>query len=195
MDTQNYETGMYYDTDSAESTVQRLHDLGYTDKDISVMMKDKDQAQQFATKTGSHAAQGAVTGGAIGGGLGAILAGLTATGSIAAIAGTGGAAAPLVAGPLAAALAGLGAGAATGGIVGALVGAGIPKDRAAEYEEGLNRGGILLGVNPRDTDRDAVRDIFTPSTTSRNYTETGDIDRSNTTLTSDRSNLDRESTF
>lgn len=159
----NFESGIYYDRASAETTVQRLRDLGYSNKDISVMMKDKERAQAFAQDTGSHAAEGAVTGGVIGGGVGALLAGLMATGSVAAIVGTGGIATPLVVGPLAAALAGLGAGAATGGIVGALVGAGIPKDKAAEYEEGLNRGGILLGVNPRDEDRDRVRAIFISS--------------------------------
>ena len=62
--------------------------------------------------------------------------------------GTGGAAAPLVAGPLAAAIAGLGAGGAAGGIVGALIGAGIPDQQAKQYEEHLNNGGILLGVRP-----------------------------------------------
>ncbi|MHB8373607.1 MAG: hypothetical protein ACYDA5_09165 [Vulcanimicrobiaceae bacterium] len=88
-----------------------------------------------------------------------------ATGSVAAIVGTGGVATPLVVGPLAAALAGFGVGAATGGVVGALIGAGLPKGKAAEYEEGLNRGGILLGVNPRDEDRDRVRVICASPTT------------------------------
>ncbi|MHB1552312.1 MAG: general stress protein [Vulcanimicrobiaceae bacterium] len=177
----NFETGIYYDRASAETTVQRLRDLGYSDKDISVMMKDKEHARAFAEDTGSHAAEGAVTGGAIGGGLGAIVAGLMATGSVAAIVGTGGVATPLVVGPLAAALAGLGAGAATGGIVGALIGAGIPKEKAAEYEEGLNRGGILLGVNPRDEDRDRVRVIFTSPT--KRHAGKGDIDSRELTST------------
>lgn len=156
----DFETGMYYDRATAERAVTGLHELGYTDKDISVMMKDKEMADKFATDTGSNAGKGALTGGVIGGGLGAILAGLTATGSIAAIVGTGGLAAPLVIGPLAAALAGLGAGALSGGIIGALIGAGIPKERAAEYELGLNRGGILLGVNPREGDRQRVREVL-----------------------------------
>ena len=157
------ETGMYYDRASAETTVQGLRELGYADSDISVMMKDKDEARKFATDTGSNAAEGAVTGGVIGGGIGALIAGLTATGSIAAIVGTGGLAAPVVVGPLAAALAGLGAGALSGGIIGALIGAGIPKEKATEYEEGLNRGGILLGVHPREGDRDRVRAVFATS--------------------------------
>ena len=169
----DFETGMYYDRGAAENTVQRLHDLGYSHDDISVMMNDKTREREFAQSTGSKASEGAVTGAAVGGGLGALIAGLTATGSVAAIVGTGGAAAPLVAGPLAAALAGLGAGGVAGGLIGALVGAGIPKDRAQEYSEGLDRGGILLGVKPRAEHRDQVRSLFTPSVTM----ETGDIDR------------------
>ena len=170
------ESGMYYDRTSAESTVQRLHDLGYTRDEISVMMHDKTAQRDFANATGSKAAEGAVTGAAVGGGLGAIVAGLMATGSIAAIVGTGGAAAPLVAGPLAAALAGLGAGGVAGGIIGGLVGAGIPEDRAKEYSEGLDRGGILLGVRARPEDRDQIRTLFTATSGRSDYTsETGDI--------------------
>lgn len=126
-------------------------------------MRDKDKAKAFAERTGGHAAEGAVTGGVVGGGLGALIAGLTATGSVAVIAGTGGIAAPLVVGPLVAALAGLGAGAAAGGIVGALVGAGIPKEKAEAYNAGLDRGGILLGVNARPENREAVRGVFADS--------------------------------
>ncbi|HET9029981.1 MAG TPA: general stress protein [Candidatus Aquilonibacter sp.] len=179
----NFEGGVYYDRTSAESAVNRLHDMGYDRNDISVMSKDPDRARAFAEDTGTKAPEGTVTGGVIGGALGAIIAGLTATGSIAAIAGTGGAAAPLVAGPLAAALAGLGGGGLIGGIIGALVGAGIPEDRAKEYEEGLNRGGMLIGVNPREEHRQQVRDYFSSSRAPR--TERGDIDRSSTGTTSE----------
>jgi hypothetical protein len=31
-----------------------------------------------------------------------------------------------------------------------LIGAGIPEDRAREYERGINDGGILIGTRPRD---------------------------------------------
>ena len=55
----------------------------------------------------------------------------------------------LVAGPIAAALAGAGAGAVAGGAIGALVGAGIPEERVKEYESGLKKGGIVMGVKPR----------------------------------------------
>ncbi len=55
----------------------------------------------------------------------------------------------------AAALAGAGAGGLTGGLVGALIGSGIPEDRAREYEEGINNGGLVMGINPRN-DEDAT---------------------------------------
>lgn len=171
---QGFEGGVYYDRNTAEDAVNRLHGMGYNPDDISVMAKDHDKARDFAEATGTKAPQGTVTGGVIGGALGAIIAGLTATGSIAAIAGTGGAAAPLVAGPLAAALAGLGGGGLIGGIIGALVGAGIPEDRAREYEEGLNNGGMLIGVHARDEHREQVRGMFDEARNTR--TSRGTID-------------------
>jgi heat induced stress protein YflT len=155
-----FEIAIYDDRASAEDAVERLHRLGYGKDDVGVMMSDKTAAREFADTTGSKVAKGAATGAAIGGGLGAIVAGLMATGSVAAIVGTGGAATPIVAGPLAAALAGLGAGGVAGGILGALVGVGIPEHRAREYEDRLNKGGILLGVRPRAGDRDSVRRVF-----------------------------------
>ena len=177
---ETFETQMYYDRKSAERAVQRLEDLGYSRDEISVMMNDKTREREFAHATGTKAAEGAVTGAALGGALGGLLAGLTATGSVVAIAATGGAATPLVVGPLAAALAGVGAGGVTGGIIGALVGAGIPEEKAKEYSEGLDRGGILVGVRPKGQNRSQVRSLFASP-----LTETGDIaydSRSNTLL-------------
>jgi len=154
-------TGMFNDRAKAERAVEDLHRLGYSQNDISVMIQDETIHKQFATKNvGNKAGEGLGTGATIGGILGAIIAGLTATGSIIAIATTGGAATPLVAGPLAAALAGLGVGAAGGGIIGALVGAGIPEEKARAYEQGLQRGGILVGVYADSTRTNQVRDIF-----------------------------------
>jgi hypothetical protein len=180
----NYETGMFYDTPSAEAAVDRLNAMGYGKDDISVMMDDQTKAKGFADSTGTQATKGAVTGASVGGGLGAIIAGLTATGSIAAIVGTGGVAAPLVAGPLAAALAGLGAGGLAGGIVGALVGSGIPKEKAVEYEEGLKKGGILLGVQPRPDTADRLRDVFSGAST--RTTSAGTLDDAQTDVASTR---------
>jgi uncharacterized membrane protein len=165
MTTEEFEVVIYDDPAQAEAAVERLRSLGYQRDDIGVMMNDKTAEREFAQRTGSKAAEGAATGAAVGGLLGAIVAGLTATGSVVAVAGTGGAAAPLVAGPLAAALAGLGAGGAAGGILGALIGAGIPEHKAREYAERVDNGGILIGVRPRAEDRARVREAFGPNDT------------------------------
>jgi hypothetical protein len=52
----------------------------------------------------------------------------------------------LAAGPLAAALTGAGIGAAAGGLIGALTDAGIPKEEAEHYAEGVRRGDVLVTV-------------------------------------------------
>ncbi len=145
----SFESEIYYDREPASAAVDRLHGLGYGRDDISVMMDDKTREKAFSVLVSAKGSEGLAAGATIGGILGAIVAGLTATGSVAAIAGTGGLATPLVVGPLAAALAGLGAGAAGGGIVGGLIGVGIGEKRAKDYEKGLREGGILVAVRPK----------------------------------------------
>jgi hypothetical protein len=145
----SFESEIYYDREPASAAVDRLHGLGYGRDDISVMMDDKTREKAFSALVSAKGSEGLAAGATIGGVLGAIVAGLTATGSVAAIAGTGGLATPLVVGPLAAALAGLGAGAAGGGIVGGLIGVGIGEKRAKDYEKGLREGGILVAVRPK----------------------------------------------
>ena len=103
------------------------------------------------TELGNKAAEGAGVGGAIGGTLGAIAAAIAAVGTTIALPGLG----LVIAGPLAAAIAGAGAGAATGGVVGALVGWNMPEERVKRYDEGIRKGGILMGVRPRN-DEDAA---------------------------------------
>lgn len=144
-----FESEIYYDREPASAAVDRLHGLGYGRDDISVMMDDKTREKAFSAVVNAKGSEGIAAGATIGGVLGAIVAGLTATGSVAAIAGTGGIATPLVVGPLAAALAGLGVGAAGGGLVGGLVGVGIGEKRAKDYEKGLREGGILVAVRPK----------------------------------------------
>ncbi|MBV9719970.1 MAG: general stress protein [Candidatus Eremiobacteraeota bacterium] len=141
-----YETEIYYEREPAAAAVERLHSLGYGRDDISVMMDDKTRERAFGAMVNTKGSEGVAAGATIGGVLGAIVAGITATGAVAL---TGGAAVPLVAGPLAAALAGLGAGAAGGGIIGGLIGVGVGEKRAKEYEKGLREGGILVAVKPK----------------------------------------------
>jgi hypothetical protein len=162
----NFETGMYYDSNAATEAVDRLHALGYAQDEISVIMDDKTRERAFAAITNVKGSEGVAAGATIGGILGAIIAGATATGTVLM---TGGAAAPIVVGPLAAALAGLGTGALGGGIVGGLIGVGIGEARAKHYEKGLHDGAIVLAVRPKSKDhvehlRGALRDEARTST-------------------------------
>jgi hypothetical protein len=144
-------TGLFNDRESAERAYGSLTSRGYTQDDVNLMMSDETRNKHFAvdnreTELGSKALEGAGTGAAIGGTVGATLAAIAAIGTTLALPGLG----LLIAGPLAAALAGAGAGGATGGLVGLLIGAGIPEERVKRYEEGIKKGGILMGVTPRN---------------------------------------------
>ncbi|WP_296444058.1 hypothetical protein [Rhodoferax sp. UBA5149] len=149
-------TGLFPDRESAELGYNTLSERGYTKDDVNVVMSEDTRKRHFATagtetELGSKAAEGAGVGGAIGGTVGAIAAAIAAVGTTIALPGLG----LVIAGPLAAAIAGAGAGAATGGIVGALVGWNIPEERVKKYDEGIRKGGILMGVRPR-SDEDAA---------------------------------------
>ncbi len=149
-----YVSGVYADPEGARRAYEGLTTRhGYGAEDISVVMSDETRRRHFGDATpgtelssGSKAAEGFGKGSAIGGGVGAALGAIFALGTSIVVPGLG----VVVAGPLAAALAGAGAGGATGGLIGALVGAGIPKDRAEEYERAVNEGGIVLGTRARD---------------------------------------------
>ena len=149
-------TGMFRDRESAERAYGSLSSRGYTQDDVNVIMSDETRKKHFVksdedTELGNKAMEGAGTGSAIGGTAGAIIGALAAIGTAVAIPGLG----LVIAGPIAAGLAGAGAGGLTGGIVGALIGSGIPEDRAKQYESGINEGGIVMGVKPRN-DEDAA---------------------------------------
>jgi uncharacterized protein YjbJ (UPF0337 family) len=153
-------TGLYNTREDAERAYGDLTTRhGYKPDDVSVVMADDTRKRYFGDdvepgkelQEGSKALEGMGVGSAIGGTLGAIVGALAAIGTSVVFPGIG----LIVAGPLAAALAGAGAGGATGGLLGALVGAGIPEERAVEYERGLNEGGILMGTYARDDEHAA----------------------------------------
>jgi hypothetical protein len=146
-------TGLFHDRPSAERAYDSVASRGYGVNDVNLVMSDETRKRHFAssgeeTELGNKAAKGAGVGGAIGGTVGAIAAAIAAVGSSLVIPGLG----LVVAGPIAAALAGAGAGAATGGLVGALVGWGIPEERVKHYEEGVKKGGILMGVRAKNAE-------------------------------------------
>ena len=152
----NLLTGSFKDRESAEQAYNRMKERGYTDDEINIVMSDKTRNKYFdkddkkESEFGNKSMEGAGTGSVIGGTIGAAVGVIAAIGTSLAIPGLG----IVIAGPIAAGLAGAGAGGLTGGIVGALVGAGIPEDRAKEYEKGIKEGHIVMGVRPR-SDQDA----------------------------------------
>ncbi len=151
-------TGLYRDPDEVERAYGDLTTKhGYRPEDVSVLMSDETRKRYWNADIspdgakiteGSKALEGLGVGSAVGGTLGALIGGIAAIGTTVLFPGLG----IVIAGPLAAAFAGAGAGGATGGLLGALVGAGIPEERAVEYERGLNEGGIVLGTRARDAE-------------------------------------------
>jgi hypothetical protein len=146
-------TGMFRDRESTENAYNTLHERGYNQDDVHLLMSNDTRKKHFAdddTEIGTKAAEGLGKGSAIGGTVGAVVGAIAAIGTSIAIPGLG----LVIAGPIAAAFAGAGAGGLTGGVVGALVGAGIPEERARIYEDGIKNGNVVVGVNPRN-DEDA----------------------------------------
>jgi hypothetical protein len=154
---------LYSSYPDAKAAIQALEAAGVEHGDINVIASNADNWYKgnASTKPGtfpdrdldgkddrteaarSGAGMGAVAGGAVG-----VLAGL----GLIAIPGVG----PVVAaGWLVSTLAGAAAGGAAGGIIGALTQAGVSKNDADLYAEGLRRGGAV--VSARVADADAAR--------------------------------------
>lgn len=144
--------GVFDDRVHAEKAINELQDEGYDTKDISIMMKDVEEAREVADDTGADVAEGAVEGATTGGVIGALAGLLIGVGAIA-IPGIGGL---LIGGPLAAALgltgaaattvSGAATGALAGGVIGALTGIGVSEEDAEVYERKISEGGILVAV-------------------------------------------------
>jgi len=147
-------TAVFRDRYDAERAFDYLHNEGYAESEINVLMSDHTRVTYYHTldkedkhTAGTQAAEGMGIGGAIGTAVGATLAAVAAIGTVVALPGLG----LLIAGPLAAAFAGGGAGAVAGGAIGALVGSGMTEQNAQAYEEALRNGGVAVGVVPRST--------------------------------------------
>ncbi len=144
--------GVFAKKENAENAINALENDGFDPKEISIIMKDSDDAKVIQSNTGAKIAEGAASGattGAVIGGLTGLLVGIGAL----VIPGIGGL---LIAGPLVAELgltgaaastvAGATTGALAGGLIGALVNLGIPEEDAKVYEDSVKRGAILVAV-------------------------------------------------
>ena len=149
----NYLTASFSDFEKAEKAYKILRDRGYHEDEITVVMSEESMKKYFdkdpkkeESEFGNKAAEGAGVGAGIGGAIGATAGIIVALGTAVVVPGLG----IVVAGPLAAGLAGAGGGGIAGGLIGALVGAGIPKETADKYEQGVKEGEVVVAVQLRN---------------------------------------------
>jgi hypothetical protein len=148
---------------AAERAVTELEAAGLAHSEISIVSNNSDSWYKTDRKTASNTgskvdrdgdgiddrAEGAGTGAGIGAAIGGAAGLLTGLGLLA-IPGVG----PVVAaGWLVTTIAGAATGGVTGGIIGALTQAGVSKDDAHVYAEGVRRGGTLVSARVPDGDR------------------------------------------
>jgi hypothetical protein len=145
------------DQAQASRIVDDLKVAGFSNRDISVLMPDKQGSRDFAHEKETKAPEGATTGAVTGGALGGVLGWLLGIGALS-IPGLG----PFIAaGPIMAALSGTAVGAAAGGLTGALIGMGIPEYEAKRYEGRVKEGHILVSVHSDNADETRrAREIF-----------------------------------
>ncbi len=158
--------GVFSLRDEAEMAIRELERAGFDPKDVSIIMKNREEAREISDNTEANIAGGAVTGATAGGAIGALAGLLIGVGAIA-VPGVG---ALLIGGPIAAALGLTGAAAATasgaltgalaGGLIGGLLSLGVPETDARIYEDRIKEGGILLLVPVTDGNTDEAREIL-----------------------------------
>lgn len=190
-------TRLYDDYAGASQAVNALEAAGIAHKDISLVASNADGSYSKDGKTvSSPTAAGAGTGAGIGAALGGT-AGLLAGLGLLAIPGVG----PVVAaGWLVATAAGAVAGSLAGGLTGALIGAGMSKEDAHVYAEGVRRGGTLVSVRANDDNRSQVEDILDRykavdiRTREKSYRDSGwtTFDEKSTPYTTDEVTRERE---
>lgn len=163
---------LYDDYTIAQQVVRDLEAAGLQSKDISIVASNADNWYQPAAAkrtmpdrkdTDHDGTDDRVEGAEKGAGIGAVIGaagGLLAGLGVLAIPGIG----PVVAaGWLAATATGAVAGGAAGGAIGALTQAGISKEDAPVYAEGLRRGGTLVTARVPDGDRTRYESVLNRS--------------------------------
>ena len=148
--------GLFTDRAHAQQAIADLKAAGFTEDQIGVAVRDRDEQGQLMSDTGTHATSGAGKGAVGGGILGGLVGLLVGVGALA-IPGIG----PVVAGgifahAIGATAVGAGIGAVGGGIIGVLTHLGIPEHEAKHFETGFNAGGTLVTVNAQSRINEAV---------------------------------------
>ena len=148
-------TALFRDVRSAERAYQAATALGYERSDVNLVMSDetrerltsrgpaKAEMANEEKETADKPLKAEDVGGPPGGAIGTIAPVIAAVGTVVLIPGL------VLAGPVAAALVAAGAVGIAGGLIGALTDWGIPRERTREYEAGIRKGGILIGVKAR----------------------------------------------
>ena len=156
-------TGLFPDSDAAESAFQACLARGYSIGDVNVVVSESTRSQILKEHDPAKAnltskeAEGGELGGPTGGRMGILLTIFAAVGAAIAIPTVG-----FVAGPIAVALAAAGTAGVAGGLLGAIEHWGVPESRLGEYQAGIGRGEILIMVEPvSDADADAIREAWT----------------------------------
>jgi hypothetical protein len=154
---------LYDNYTDAQTAVTKLEAAGVPHSDISIVANNSDgwfDGKKDRDGDGvDDRAEAAGTGAGIGAGIGGAAGLLTGLGLLA-IPGLG----PVVAaGWLAATAVGAAAGAATGGLVGALTEAGVSKDDAPLYAEGVRRGGSLVTAKVDDANKSRLEAVLDSS--------------------------------
>ncbi|KHL97279.1 low temperature-induced protein [Paenibacillus sp. IHB B 3415] len=172
--------GVFDTEQEATRAIESLQSQGFTNDDISVITRDRDDLKSISEDTGTMAPEGVATGAATGGVVGGITGLLAGIGALA-IPGIG----PiLAAGPIVATLTGAAIGAGAGGLVGGLIGLGIPEDEARDYEGYVDSGKILVLVDDNGRGRD-IHNVFrgNRSLNASRYDSLYADDTANSTLT------------
>lgn len=150
-------TALFNNPDAAERAYRAAKALGYEDADIDVVISDATRDKLLADSNHPDLSRNAADskddpekgpdlGGPTGGTLGTIAPVIAAVGAAVLVPGL------VFAGPIAIALTAAGAVGIAGGLIGALKDWGIPQDRVKEYESGVRKGAILIGVKARSDD-------------------------------------------
>jgi len=151
----NVIVGLFNSPEQAASAIYTLELRGVPANTINLVASDGFNKDSFAVDSHSKFPEGVALGATTGAAITALVAGFTAVGAVV----TGGASL-LVSGPAVAALAGAGAGAAGGGIIGGLIGAAVPEHEVKFYEDALEKGSVLIGVEHTDDNKKLVKETL-----------------------------------